>query len=426
MPACFSVYKSQSLNGLGLIELMANESSTKDIGLRGVLVADTAISLIDGVKGELSYRGYDIHDLAAYATDEEVTYLLLYGVLPTSVQLEEFSKTLGSERMLPISIVEVLRKLPNTASPMDVLQATVSLLAGFDSERQDDSEEANLKRAARLVAALPSVVAAWDRIRKNLSPVDPDPKLSRAANFLYMLTGHPPDEENAKDFDTCLVLHAEHSFNASTFAARVVASTRAHMYAAVSAAVGSLSGELHGGANMQVMRNLVVIGDPANVEGWVKSKFDRHERVMGMGHAVYKTLDPRADLLRHIAEKMARNTGESKWYLMTKEIEDATQREYRKRKGGDIYPNVDLYSASVYHMLGIPDDLFTPVFAMARVSGWTAHVIEEKFPEPPIKPELYRPLSEYKGNYCGLIGCKYVPLPQRVTVSKQEQKPAEK
>ncbi len=398
---------------------MATASKTKDIGLRGVLVADTAISLIDGVKGELSYRGFDIHDLAAYATDEEVAYLLLYGLLPTTVQLEEFSKTLTAERMLPASIIDVLKKLPNTAAPMDILQATVSLLAGFDPERQNDSKEANLKRATRLIAVLPTVVAAWDRIRKNLSPIEPDAKLSRAANFLYMLMGQVPDEEIAKDFDTCLVLHAEHSFNASTFAARVVASTRAHMYAAVSAAVGSLSGELHGGANMQTMRNLVEIGDPANVEAWVKSKFDHHERVMGMGHAVYKALDPRADLLRHISERLARDTGDPKWYLITKEIEDVTQREYRKRKGGEIYANVDLYSASVYHMMGIPDDLFTPVFAIARVPGWAAHIIEEKFPEAPIKPELYRPTAEYQGSYCGLVGCKYVPLQKRATASKE-------
>jgi citrate synthase len=397
---------------------MATLSTTKDTGLRGVLVADTAISLIDGVKGELSYRGYDIHDLAAYATGEEVAYLLLYGTLPTAVQLEEFSKKLAAERTLPTSIIDVLKKLPNTASPMDVLQATVSLLASYDPERQADSKEANLRRATRLIAQLPTGVAAWDRIRKNLSPIEPDANLSRAANFLYMLMGQVPDEEVAEDFDTCLILHAEHSFNASTFTARVVASTRAHMYAAVSAAVGSLSGELHGGANMQTMRNLMEIGDPANVEAWVKSKFDHHERVMGMGHAVYKTLDPRADLLKHISEKLARSTGEPKWYLITKEIEDVTQREYRKRKGGDIYPNVDLYSASVYHMMGIPDDLFTTVFAIARVPGWTAHIIEEKFPEPPIKPELYRPTSEYRGNYCGPVGCKYVPMPKRVAVSK--------
>jgi citrate synthase len=397
--------------------MMTNSSGAEDTGLRGVLVADTNISLIDGIKGELSYRGFDIHDLAGYSTSEEVAYLLLYGVLPTTPQLEEFSKILESERMLSDDVLGILNKFPKSASPMDVLQAVVPLLASADSDLSNDSKEANFRRAILLVALLPAIVAAWSRIRKNLSPIVPDSKLSRAANFLYMLTGQAPDEETAKDFDTCLVLHAENSFNASTFAARVVASTRAHMYAAVSAAIGSLSGELHGGANMHVMQNLVEIGDPDNVEDWVKLKFDRHERIMGMGHAVYKTLDPRADLLRHIAEKLARKTGEPKWYLITKEIEDVTQREYRKRKGGDIYPNVDLYSASVYHMLGIPTDLFTPVFAVARVSGWTAHIIEEKFPEPPIKPELYRPRAEYRGNYCGPVGCKYVPLSQRIMVS---------
>ena len=302
---------------------------------------------------------------------------------------------------------------------MDVLQGTVAWLAVFDPEKGNDSKDANLKRANRLVAVLPTIVAFWDRIRKKQSPIEPDAKLSRAANFLYMLTGKAPDEETAKDFDTCLVLHAEHSFNASTFTARVVASTRANMYAAVSAAVGSLSGELHGGANMQVMRNLVEIGEPEKVEAWVKAKFDNHERVMGMGHAVYKALDPRADVLMHISEKLARRTGEAKWYLMTKEIERVTQREYRTRRGGEIYPNVDLYNASVYHMLGIPDDLFTPIFAVARAPGWAAHVIEEKFPAPPIKPELYRPSAQYQGNYCGLVGCKYVPVSKREMTNQQ-------
>jgi citrate synthase len=186
------------------------------------------------------------------------------------------------------------------------------------------------------------------------------------------------------------------------------------MYAAISSAVGALSGELHGGANVQVMQNLIRIRDPANVEAWVKAEFDRHERVMGMGHAVYKALDPRAELLRHLAEGLARRTGESKWYEITQQIEEVTQREFKRRKGGDIYPNVDLYSASVYHMMGIPADLFTPVFAVARISGWTAHVIEEKFPAPPIKPELYRPRAEYHGNYCGPVGCRYVPLQNRI------------
>lgn len=396
-------------------------TTIKDSGLRGVLIADTAISLIDGKKGELSYRGYDIHDLASYSTYEEIAYLLLYGTLPTTKQLQEFNNNLTQQRKIPSSTTEILKKIPVTSTSMDVLQATIPLLADSDNQKNDDSKDANLKRSARLIAIFPTIVAAWDRIRKNLAPVEPDSKLSSAANFLYMLNGKAPNEETAKDFDTCLILHAEHSFNASTFAARVVASTRAHMYASVSAAVGSLSGELHGGANMKVMRNLVEIDEPEKAEAWVKSKFDMHERVMGMGHAVYKALDPRADLLRHISEKLARETGEPKWYLITKEIEDATQREYRKRKGGDIYANVDLYSASVYHMLGIPDDLFTPIFAVARVPGWTAHIIEEKFPPAPIKPELYRPSAQYQGNYCGPVACKFVSLSDRAAVSEKQE-----
>ncbi|MFB3888065.1 MAG: citrate/2-methylcitrate synthase [Candidatus Bathyarchaeia archaeon] len=406
-----------------MIERMASQQvqptappATKDTGLRGVFVADTTISLIDGIRGELSYRGYDIHDLASNSSDEEVAYLLLYGSLPTGKQLNEFSQTLKAQRKLPESITELLKRLPRSSSSISVLQATVALLAEFDSDKQNDSKDSNLRRAALLISTLPTLVAFWDRIRRGLSPIEPDAKLSRAANFLYMLTGIAPDDEIAKDFDTCLVLHAEHTLNASTFTARVVASTRAHMYAAVSAAVGSLSGELHGGANMRVMQNLEEIGDPAKVEGWVKSKLDNHMRIMGMGHAVYKALDPRADLLRQIAEKLARKTGEPKWYLITREIERVTQSEFRKRKNVDIYPNVDLYSASVYHMMGIPDDLFTPIFAISRVSGWSAHIIEEKFPKPPIKPELYRPKAQYQGNYCGPVGCKYVPLSKRGTV----------
>ncbi len=396
-----------------------SSTTTKDIGLREVLVADTTISLIDGLKGELSYRGYDIHDLANYSTNEEVAYLLLHEALPTVRQLKEFSDLRASQRNLPSAIVEALKKIPNTAQSMDVLQAFIPLLTDFDSGKHKNTKDANLKRAIQLIALLPTVVALWDRTRRKLQPIEPKIELSRAANFLYMLTGNIPDEEAAKDFDTCLVLHAEHAFNASTFTARVVASTRAHMFAAISAAVGSLSGELHGGANMHVMQNLREIGDPARVEDWVRSKLDNHERIMGMGHAVYKTLDPRADLLKHIAEKLAKKTVDPKWYLITREIESVTQREFRRRKGGDIYANVDLYSASVYHMLGIPDDLFTPVFAIARVLGWTTHVIEEKFPKPPIKPELYRPKAQYQGNYCGPIGCKYIPLSKRENINQQ-------
>lgn len=392
---------------------MPSKSATKDIGLRGIAVADQAISLIDGTRGELSYRGYDIHDLSQYSTYEEVAYLLVYGRLPKPTQLAEFMQVLKSERKIPQNIIEALRRIPKTAVPMDVLQATVALLAGFDSELSDDSKAANYRRAIRLIAKIPTIVATWDHIRRNLQPISPDKKLSLAANFLYMLKGRPSDNETVRDLDVCLILQAEHTFNASTFAARVVASTRAHMYASVAAAVGALSGELHGGANTQVMRNLLAIGDPDKVQEWVRAQLDHGKRVMGMGHAVYKTMDPRADVLRHTAERLARRTGEPKWYLITKKIEEATQEEVRKRKGTEIYPNVDLYSASVYYMMGITPDLYTPVFAISRIAGWAAHIIEEKFPEPPVKPVLYRPSAEYRGNYCGPIGCKYVPLEKR-------------
>lgn len=389
------------------------EGSTKDIGLRGVTVADTSICLIDGVRGELFYRGYDIHDLANHSTYEDVAYLLLFGNLPSAVQLKEFSKRLVAERELPSQITDIMKKMPKTTTPMTVLQATVALLAGFDPELRDESKEANLRRATRLVAKIPTIVASWDRIRKNLQVVKPNKNLSSAANFLYMLTGTAPDGDTARDFDVCLILHAEHSFNASAFAGRVVASTRAHMYACVTAAVGALSGELHGGANSEVMRNLIEIGSPDKVEKWVKAQFDQGNRIMGMGHAVYRTTDPRADALRHMSENMARRTGDSKWYLATRRIEEVTKKEFEKRKGAEIYPNVDLYSASVYYMMGIPPDLFTPVFAVARTSGWAAHILEEKFPEPPVKPMLYRPSADYRGNYCGPVGCTYVPVEKR-------------
>lgn len=396
---------------------MSMEPTTKDIGLRGIPVADTNICLIDGAMGELSYRGYDIHDLAEYSTYEEAAYLLLNGDLPDSSQLEEFRATLASERELPQTVTDYLQIIPKTSSAMDVLQSTIALLAGFDPELLDESKEANQRKATRLIAKVPTVVAAWDRARRNLSPIAPDKKLTYAANFLYMLKGAAPDDETARDFDVCLIIHAEHSFNASTFAARVVASTRAHIYASVVAAIGSLSGELHGGANSQVMRNLLEIGDPDKVEEWVKAKFDSGQRIMGMGHAVYKTMDPRADILRHMSERLARRTGEPKWYLMTRKIEESTKQEFKKHRGDEINPNVDLYSASVYYMMGISPDLYTPVFAVSRIAGWTAHIIEEKFPEPPLKPVIYRPSAEYHGKYCGPVGCRYIPLGKRTQQS---------
>ena len=301
------------------------------------------------------------------------------------------------------------------ADPMDMLQAFVAALAGYYDE-EFATKEASYERAFNLIAKIPTIVASWQRIRNNLPIVDPDPKLGHAANFLYMLTGEKPDSDNEKIFDICLILHADHTFNASTFAARQVASTRAHMFSAASAAIGALSGELHGGANYEVMRMLLDIKTVDRVESWIKEKMDSGERIMGMGHAVYKTYDPRAQVLKELSKKLAKKTGEP-WFDITQKVEKVTIDEMKKRKGADIYPNVDLYSASVYYMLKIPMDLNTPIFAVSRVAGWTAHIIEEKFAEAAPKPALYRPKAVYVGKYCGPQGCEYKPLDLRPETS---------
>jgi citrate synthase len=388
-------------------------NGTKNIGLRGIKVADTRISDVDGERGILIYRGFNAIELAQYSTFEEVSFLLLNDRLPSQEELKGFTQELISERDLPEAVLKVLALFPKSASPMDVLQSTVPLLGSFDPQLHEETKEANLKKAKRLIAKLPGVVAAWERIRNDKPPIPSHPDLSHASNFLYMLSGALPDEETSRDFDASLILHAEHSFNASTFAGREVASTHAHMYASVAAAIGALSGELHGGANSEVMKMLFEIGEVDRVASWVSEKLQKGGKVMGMGHAVYHTEDPRATLLRKIAEKLALRTGERKWYEITGAIERATQEVFRRIKGKEIYANVDLYSASVYHMMNIPTDLFTPVFAISRISGWTAHIIEEKFAEAQPKPELYRPDADYIGTYCGTQLCKYIPIEER-------------
>jgi citrate synthase len=385
----------------------------EDTGLRGVVVAGTKISAVDGEKGKLSYRGYDIEELAKNSTFEETVYLLLYETLPTRKELEIFKETLASQRQLPRGIISHLEKRKKTAHPMDVLQSVILMLVDFDKDARVETKSANMEKSIKLIAKIPTLVAAWDRVRKNLDVKKPDEGLGHAANFLYMLHGKVPDEEIARDFDTCLVLHAEHSFNASTFTARVVASTRASMYTCIGAAVGALSGELHGGANTQVMKNLIEIGDAGRVEDWVNTKLDTGERIMGMGHAVYKTWDPRARILVGISERLAQRAGNAKWYEISRKVENVTRSEFKKRKGKEIYPNVDFFSASVYYMMGIEPDLFTPIFAVARTPGWCAHIIEEKFAEAQAKPALYRPSAQYIGRYCGPEGCKYVPVEER-------------
>jgi citrate synthase len=393
--------------------MMEEGLDVKNIGLRGVKVADTRISDVDGEKGILIYRGFNIIDLAQSSTFEEVSFLLLNDRLPTQEELKRFQSELASERMIPPVVSEYMKMLPKSANPMDVLQSAVPILGSYDFQLHEETKEANLKKAFRLIAKLPNMVAAWDRIRNGNEPVLPHPELSHAGNFLYMLSGSPPDPDTARDFDICLILHAEHSFNASTFAGREVASTHAHLYAAIAAAIGALSGELHGGANSEVMRMLLEIGEVSRVTSWVSERLRKGGKVMGMGHAVYHTEDPRATILRKICEKLAERTGDRKWVEMTKTIEAATKEEFRKIRGKEIYANVDFYSASVYHMMNIPLDLFTPVFAMSRISGWAAHVIEEKFAEAQPKPELYRPDADYVGTYCGPQACEYIPIGKR-------------
>lgn len=386
--------------------------STKNIGLRNIEVADTKICSIDGENGKLTYRGFDIFDLVKNSTFEETSYLLLFGDLPTSQQLQDFKKKLYASRDIPAQVISAMKERPKSASPMDVIQSSVSMLADFDENLSDDSRQVNIDRAISLIAKLPTIVSTWNCIRHGLAIIEPSKDLTHAANTLYMFNGKEPDKEFARDFDACLILHAEHSFNASTFAARAVASTRAHMYASVAAAVGALSGELHGGANVKVMQALQEIKSVDNVERWVKERLDSGGRIMGMGHAVYKTDDPRAKILREMSRRLAAKTN-MKWYEITKKIEDVAKKEMRKRKQAEIFANVDLYSASVYYMMDIPIDLNTPIFAIARVSGWASHIIEEKFAEAQPKPVLYRPKATYVGRYCGPLGCEYVPIGKR-------------
>ncbi len=385
---------------------------TKNIGLRDIEVADTRISFIDGKKGKLIYRGYDIFDLTKKSNFEETSYLLLHDELPSKRQLDDFKNKLIDARMIPRRMQSNMGNWRKDADPMDMLQAFVAALAGYYDEEFRD-KEASYERAINLIAKVPTIVASWGRLRNSKDLVNPNPDLSHASNFLYMLTGEIPDEDIEKIFDICLILHADHTFNASTFAARQVASTRAHMYSAASAAIGALSGELHGGANYEVMKMLLEINSLDNVESWIKESMDKGDRIMGMGHAVYKTYDPRAQILKELSRKVAEKTGEP-WYDITEKVEQVTIDEMKKRKGIDIYPNVDLYSASLYYMLKIPMDLNTTIFAVSRVAGWTSHIIEEKFAEAAPKPALYRPKAVYVGKYCGPQGCEYKPLDLRV------------
>jgi citrate synthase len=394
-------------------QIMEECVKVKNVGLRGVTVADTKISYIDGEKGILIYRGYRIEELAERSSFLEVAWLLLNGVLPDKIELDSFGRAVSGASHLPEFVFESLRQWPAQARPMDVLQASIPLLAMADPDLEDDTRAANIARATRLIARLPAVVAAWHRIRSGLQPLAPDDTLSHAGNFLWQLLGEKPDDGLARDLDVCLVLHADHTFNASTFACREVVSTRAHMYAGVTAGVGALSGSLHGGANAEVMKALTALHNEKDIAGWVRRRLDEGKRIMGIGHAVYKTDDPRAKILKTMSLRLGKKLGQQSWYEISTAIEDAALAEFSRRGKTTLKPNVDFFSAPVYHMMGIPHDLMTAVFAVSRIAGWCAHIIEEKFGEAQEKPALYRPKSEYVGNYCGVMGCSYEPIEER-------------
>ncbi|HEY8450526.1 MAG TPA: citrate synthase [Bacillota bacterium] len=374
--------------------------ATVKAGLEGVIAGNSALSFIDGNEGRLIYRGYDIHDLAENSTFEETAYLLWYGRLPKRAELEELKQKLAETRELPELVLNLLRATPKDTHPMDVVRTAVSALGMLDPAaiREAGDPEANLPRAIRLTSATATIVAAFDRLRKGREPIAPRRDLSYAANFLYMLNGEEPDEVSAKTFDVALILHVDHEFNASTFAARVTAATISDIYSAVTSAIGALKGPLHGGANQRVMEMLLEIGELENVEPYIRGKLERKERIMGMGHRVYKTLDPRAIHLRRMSELLGKRGGNTKWLEMSDRIRKIVEEE----KG--LNPNVDFYSASAYYTMGIDIDLFTPIFAMSRMVGWTAHVLEQYSDNRLIRP---------RSNYVGPMNQKYVPIDQR-------------
>lgn len=367
-------------------------------GLEDVVATTSYICDLDGKLGKLTYYGVDIHDLARYSTFEETAYLLWHGTLPTQAQLEEVRTEMQANRELPREVVDLMHSFPKTTAPMDVLRTVVSALSPFDVKPEDKSQEANYRRAVHLTAIMPTIVATWEHLRNGREPVAPLPDKNHATNFLYMLKGKMPDEYMAHVLDVALVLHADHELNASTFTARVVAATLADMYAAITAAIGALSGPLHGGANEQVMRMLLRIGSVNNAEPYILNALEQKERVMGFGHRVYKTEDPRATHLRAMSEELGKRTGDTRWYEISRIVEENVNEQKH------LNCNVDFYSASVYYVMGFPIDLDTPIFACSRISGWTAHVLEQY-----ANNRLIRPRAEYVGPKV----TEYVPIEQR-------------
>jgi len=356
-------------------------------GLEGIIATKSAICWIDGDAGVLSYRGIDIHQLAEHSNFEETTYLLWFGVLPTAAQLTEFRKELAFSRALNWRIYEFLRNVPTDATPMEVLRTAVSLLSLYDPDEKDSSHESNVRKSYRLTSQIAMIVAIFDRIRKGKTIIDPDRGLSHSANFLRMLNGVNPSETATRALDVALILQADHELNASTFAARVIASTFSDIHSAIVGAIGALKGPLHGGANAETMKILYAIDEAgADPVEYVKQMFEEKKKISGFGHRVYRTEDPRATHLRKMSEDLSRTAGNPKWFDMSRKIELFVNAEKK------LNANVDYYSASTYTALGVEIDLFTPIFAISRIAGWTAHVIEQLDDN-----RLIRPRADYIG-----------------------------
>ncbi|MCY0894683.1 MAG: citrate synthase [Alicyclobacillaceae bacterium] len=378
---------------------MSNENTSFVAGLEDVVANTSDICFVDGQEGRLIYHGYDIHDLiAGRATFEEVIYLLWHGKLPTKTELQTLTAAIAENRKLDEPTLRFLQSVPKKSNAMEVLRTAVSFLGLYDPDEGDESLEANVRKATRLVAKLPSIVTAFERIRQGLDPIEPDVSLSAAADFFYQLRGTKPNEFEANAFNTALILHADHELNASTFSARVTAGTLSDMYSAITSAVGTLKGPLHGGANEQVMKMLLEIGELSRAEEYIADALAAKKKIMGFGHRVYRTEDPRATHLRQLSREAGELQGETKWFEMSQVIE-----QYVKEHKG-LNPNVDFYSASMYYSIGIPTHLFTPIFACSRVSGWTAHVLEQYQ-----NNRLIRPRAEYTGP----TNCKYIPIDER-------------
>ncbi len=383
---------------------MPEDNKEVNKGLEDVVAGTSSICDVNGIEGKLIYAGYDIHDLAQNTTFEEVIYLLWNRRLPTASELAGLNDDLDSNRAIPAGALGLIRQFPTTATPMDALRTAVSMLGMYDPDQGNESAEANQRKALRITAQFGTIIAALDRIRKGLEPITPKPGLSTAANFLYQLTGKEPDEISARALDVALILHADHELNASTFAARVTVATKTDMYSGITSAIGTLAGPLHGGANIDVMHLLEKIGSPSKADDFVSQMLAAGEKIPGIGHRVYRTLDPRAVSLEAMSKQLAETCGDPSWYELSERVREAADKALAAKGKTTLKPNVDFFSASVYHVIGIPTDLFTPVFGISRVAGWTAHVLEQLANNRLIRPRAI---------YTGPRDLKVVPISQR-------------